>query len=146
MLAGQSALEFPFFKVNSGQDRSPKGWKNRNAEGVGLAIVAALEKPGPVPPNLAVTFKTRSAEIAGGFPVDFLSCCYLCGKKLHGRDIYMYRGEKGFCSMECRYQHIVTEEYMEKCGSDILRPAEISSSSISGENCGRLFFTGVTAA
>ncbi|KAI3965393.1 hypothetical protein MKX01_042874 [Papaver californicum] len=47
-------------------------------------------------------------------PSDFLSSCYLCRKKLHGKDIYMYRGEKAFCSTECRYQQIAADERKDK--------------------------------
>ncbi|GAB4851073.1 hypothetical protein Ancab_030371 [Ancistrocladus abbreviatus] len=43
----------------------------------------------------------------------FLSFCYTCRKNLgHGEDIYMYRGEKAFCSKECRYQVMMVEEKM----------------------------------
>lgn len=46
---------------------------------------------------------------------DFLSFCYSCKKSLgQGKDIYMYRGEKAFCSSECRHQEIMFEEGMEK--------------------------------
>ncbi|KAF8393334.1 hypothetical protein HHK36_021576 [Tetracentron sinense] len=48
-------------------------------------------------------------------PCDFLSFCYSCKKKLEeGKDIYMYRGEKAFCSCSCRSQEILLEEEMEK--------------------------------
>ncbi|KAA8550844.1 hypothetical protein F0562_002528 [Nyssa sinensis] len=34
---------------------------------------------------------------------NFLSFCYTCKKNLgHGKNIYMYRGEKAFCSRKCR--------------------------------------------
>ncbi|KAK1315242.1 hypothetical protein QJS10_CPA06g02534 [Acorus calamus] len=71
---------------------SPKGWRAREAEGVGLGIVAALERE---------------------------------------------RGEKAFCSMECRYRQIVSDECQESCGSEI---------SNSPYTTGRLFSTGVAAA
>ncbi|XP_058111362.1 FCS-Like Zinc finger 8-like [Magnolia sinica] len=46
---------------------------------------------------------------------DFLSFCYSCKKKLEeGKDIYMYRGEKAFCSSSCRSEEILVEEEMEK--------------------------------
>lgn len=45
----------------------------------------------------------------------FLSLCYSCNKKLEeGKDIYIYRGEKSFCSMECRSREILIDEAMEK--------------------------------
>nr|GEZ87006.1 hypothetical protein [Tanacetum cinerariifolium] len=49
--------------------------------------------------------------------VDFLSCCCLCKKKLHGLDIFMYRGDKAFCSEECRYKQISIDEQKEKYAS-----------------------------
>lgn len=50
---------------------------------------------------------------------NFLSFCYTCKKSLGlGEDIYMYRGEKAFCSSECRYQLMVLEEGMEKFEGD----------------------------
>nr|GEW63746.1 hypothetical protein [Tanacetum cinerariifolium] len=41
---------------------------------------------------------------------DFLSTCHECEKQLHGKDIYMYRGEKAFCSIECRSMEIAQME------------------------------------
>ncbi|XP_008782831.1 FCS-Like Zinc finger 13-like [Phoenix dactylifera] len=189
---------------------SPKGWKNRESEGIGLGIVAALEKAGGEvskklvvgAPNFHATAPIminsprtagrhrscvdvpelrcggscatttsgccgdgakvvqdlrwrelghfygstkRVPEEAPAFHMaDFLSYCYLCRKRLHGKDIYMYRGEKAFCSMECRYRQIVSDEYQEKCGSEVSKPSDhVSSSPYSG---GQLFFTGIVAA
>ncbi|KAJ4718162.1 Pre-mRNA cleavage complex 2 protein Pcf11, putative isoform 2 [Melia azedarach] len=50
------------------------------------------------------------------YPSDeFLSFCYSCKKKLdNGEDIYMYRGEKAFCSFDCRSEEIFAEEEIEK--------------------------------
>ncbi|XP_072990764.1 FCS-Like Zinc finger 13-like [Typha latifolia] len=183
--------------------QSPKGWKNRASDGIGLGIVAALEKSGGGrdglsklvvgAPNFHATApiaiisprtagqrrrfevsdlgcsgrcassmcyggdgsskiggRLRLKEIPGDqdFPVaDFLSCCYLCGKRLHGKDIYMYRGEKAFCSAECRYRQITSDEYQEKCGSEIPKKSA-ASTEISSSPCssgGRLFFTGIVA-
>ncbi|XP_077240637.1 FCS-Like Zinc finger 8-like [Tasmannia lanceolata] len=52
-----------------------------------------------------------------GYPSDnFLSFCYACKKNLgQGKDIYMYRGEKAFCSHECRYQEMLLDEGVEDC-------------------------------
>ncbi|XP_065863284.1 FCS-Like Zinc finger 8 [Euphorbia lathyris] len=50
---------------------------------------------------------------------NFLSSCFTCKKNLgHGKDIYMYRGEKAFCSKECRYQEMVLEEEMNKMDTE----------------------------
>ncbi|GFY98804.1 hypothetical protein Acr_13g0002050 [Actinidia rufa] len=41
----------------------------------------------------------------------FLSFCCTCKKSLEqGKDIYMYKGEKSFCSSECRYQEMLFDE------------------------------------
>ncbi|KAF8089426.1 hypothetical protein N665_0506s0032 [Sinapis alba] len=41
----------------------------------------------------------------------FLSYCYTCNKNLDQKhDIYIYRGEKGFCSSECRYQEMLLDQ------------------------------------
>lgn len=45
----------------------------------------------------------------------FLSFCYNCNKDLgQGKDIYMYRGEKAFCSSECRHKEIISDEGIEQ--------------------------------
>ncbi|XP_061984893.1 FCS-Like Zinc finger 8-like isoform X1 [Populus nigra] len=44
-------------------------------------------------------------------PNNFLSFCSACKNNLEqGKDIYMYRGERAFCSSECRYQAMQLEE------------------------------------
>lgn len=46
---------------------------------------------------------------------DFLSVCFFCKCNLsHGKDVYMYKGDKAFCSSECRYQQIVVDEFKER--------------------------------
>ncbi|XP_066363744.1 FCS-Like Zinc finger 10-like [Miscanthus floridulus] len=41
---------------------------------------------------------------------EFLSSCGSCKKKLDGNDFCIYRGEKAFCSRNCRDQEVLTEE------------------------------------
>lgn len=49
----------------------------------------------------------------------FLSFCHSCKKNLGlGKDIYMYRGEKAFCSSDCRYKEMMLEEGMDKPETD----------------------------
>lgn len=56
----------------------------------------------PLPPPAIKTEKTDS----------FLSFCYTCNKNLdHKQDIYIYRGEKGFCSSDCRYQEMLLDQF-----------------------------------
>lgn len=49
---------------------------------------------------------------------DFLSKCFRCRRHLlQGKDIFMYRGDRAFCSQECRHQQIVVDDRKEKCSS-----------------------------
>lgn len=54
---------------------------------------------------------------------DFLSACFFCKRHLGlGKDIFMYRGDRAFCSAECRYQQIVVDERKEGCsGAAVLQ-------------------------
>ncbi|CAN8300857.1 unnamed protein product [Cochlearia groenlandica] len=52
----------------------------------------------------------------------FLNSCYLCRKTLHGQDIFIYRGEKAFCSTECRSSHIANDENKKRCIDPSFRP------------------------
>ncbi|CAA3012884.1 uncharacterized protein LOC111411380 [Olea europaea var. sylvestris] len=85
----------------------------------------------------------RSIETTGFPASDFLSSCHMCQKKLHGKDIYMYRGEKAFCSTECRHRQIVMDERKEKkCSSEVSRSADLSNSPYTNDN---IFSTGILA-
>lgn len=45
----------------------------------------------------------------------FLEACFLCKRQLgRGTDIYMYKGEMGFCSNECREEQIQMNEAKER--------------------------------
>ncbi|KAM0937640.1 putative Zf-FLZ domain, FCS-Like Zinc finger/14 [Dioscorea sansibarensis] len=128
---------------------SPKNWKNHGSEGVGLALVTSFEKMGLEHTTIKIESNHNhsiqyfdEAKDTPNFPaLNFLDTCYLCNKRLHGKDIYMYRGEKAFCSKECRYQQIISDEGQEKCNYASLRMSagHVSSSPDSD----RLFFTDV---
>lgn len=46
----------------------------------------------------------------------FLRTCGLCNCRLApGRDIYMYRGDTAFCSLECREKQMKQDQRKEKC-------------------------------
>lgn len=54
--------------------------------------------------------------------MDFLHFCHLCRRSLlQGQDVFMYSGDKAFCSMECRYQQIVIDERKERCPPAVIR-------------------------
>ncbi|KAF8111439.1 hypothetical protein N665_0076s0409 [Sinapis alba] len=66
-------------------------------------------------------------------PTEFLNSCCLCKKRLQGKDIYMYKGEMGFCSAECRSVQIMTDERNEQCKTQISRNVDVSKSTCAGE-------------
>ncbi|XVE52108.1 hypothetical protein DITRI_Ditri02bG0095700 [Diplodiscus trichospermus] len=68
-------------------------------------------EPGTRVPQLG-----NSTETSITYPSDeFLSFCYSCKKRIEKHeDIYIYRGEKAFCSFDCRSEEIFAEEEMEK--------------------------------
>ncbi|CAK8568727.1 unnamed protein product [Lathyrus sativus] len=67
----------------------------------------------------------------------FLSFCHHCDKKLEeGKDIYIYRGEKAFCSLTCREMAIMIDEELEKSHP----PCENSPKPKPGE---QIFETGI---
>ncbi|KAF6172884.1 hypothetical protein GIB67_035438 [Kingdonia uniflora] len=76
------------------------------------------------------------------FPSEnFLSSCYFCKKKLvEGKDIYMYRGEKAFCSSSCRDEEILVEEEMEKFVKN--SPDNAANS----DSCTDIFLAGIPVA
>ncbi|KDP33943.1 hypothetical protein JCGZ_07514 [Jatropha curcas] len=95
----------------------------------------------PLPPPPAAKFS--DGDVSSLYPTsDFLSSCHLCKKKLHGRDIYMYRGEKAFCSVECRSRQMMIDERKEQCRSEIARSADVSSSPYTTSP---IFSTGILA-
>ncbi|XP_020255446.1 uncharacterized protein LOC109832505 [Asparagus officinalis] len=60
-------------------------------------------------------FRRSSGDFRAVETAPFLRACGLCKRRLGpGRDIYMYRGEVAFCSLECRQQLINQEEIKEK--------------------------------
>ncbi|CAN4127856.1 unnamed protein product [Withania somnifera] len=83
---------------------------------------------------------TDSSEVLTSFPSsDFLRFCYSCKKKLDGEDIYMYRGERAFCSLDCRSEAILIDEEMEKVNND-------SESTIKPNNSDEVFDIGLFIA
>lgn len=48
-------------------------------------------------------------------PCSFLRACSLCRRELSpNKDVYMYRGDQGFCSEKCRWQQMMTDEARER--------------------------------
>ncbi|XP_059316048.1 FCS-Like Zinc finger 15-like [Lycium ferocissimum] len=54
----------------------------------------------------SVTIKSMATSTYG-----FLDSCFLCKQKLlPGQDIFMYKGDRAFCSKECRCRQIFMDE------------------------------------
>ncbi|TQD89102.1 hypothetical protein C1H46_025329 [Malus baccata] len=102
-------------------------WDKLDSKGIGLAIVDALNESDPKPSNPKTRMVIFGSQLKIQIPPlqppgrksngssylseSFLSFCDNCKKNLgQGKDIFMYRGEKAFCSRECRYQEMLLEE------------------------------------
>ncbi|CAN6548242.1 hypothetical protein ACFX13_022220 [Malus domestica] len=76
-------------------------------------------------------FSSHSSSPSFGQP-SFLDQCFLCKQKLlPGKDIYMYKGDRGFCSVDCRYRQIFMdeEEIVRKEKQKYCSPSSSSASS-----------------
>ncbi|WOL16448.1 hypothetical protein Cni_G25235 [Canna indica] len=78
----------------------------------GLSVL--LETPTNFPKRTQIISKTsflKSSSSSSSRGSAFLEHCFLCRRKLQqGEDIYMYRGDRGFCSEECRRRQIYMDE------------------------------------
>ncbi|KAF5738729.1 hypothetical protein HS088_TW13G01630 [Tripterygium wilfordii] len=72
---------------------------------------------------------------SSSFPVPtFLEHCFLCRQKLlPGKDIYMYKGDRAFCSVECRCRQIFMDEEeslsKKNCSLAAMKPTSASASA-----------------
>ncbi|XP_059279834.1 FCS-Like Zinc finger 5-like [Lycium ferocissimum] len=81
------------------------------------------------------TIPTRNRRKSADFveTASFLKACFLCKRHLiPGRDIYMYRGDSAFCSLECRQQQMNLDEKKEKCSLVVSRKDFKNSTAIVG--------------
>ncbi|MQM02869.1 hypothetical protein Taro_035640 [Colocasia esculenta] len=110
---GEGVLLVPF--------RVPaKGLKPSPAELVGLRILiqcsteeANVVAKSTVRPSRPAA-SPRSSPVGVLEPSCFLKACFLCKKELSPlKDVYMYRGDQGFCSEECRCRQILLDERRE---------------------------------
>ncbi|KAH7858767.1 hypothetical protein Vadar_027771 [Vaccinium darrowii] len=71
-------------------------------------------QPSPQPPHPFSQWKSPSSDgqvTAAGAGGSFLDQCFLCKQKiLLGKDIFMYKGDRAFCSEECRCRHIFMDD------------------------------------
>lgn len=103
----------------------------------------------PAPPSSfpsSTRFKSSSSTHLLATTSSFLDQCFLCKRKLlPAQDIYMYKGDRAFCSVECR-QIIMDEEETspvtttsmikrdKSCSMAAMRPRPTVSSPSSSRN------------
>ncbi|URE29333.1 hypothetical protein MUK42_05261 [Musa troglodytarum] len=86
--------------------REPKHMRPASEGIEGLRILIHHKEQG----SNVVTKSTCS--LAKG--LGFLKSCFLCKRELNpSKDVYMYRGDLGFCSKVCRSRQILQEERRE---------------------------------
>ncbi|KAM7480655.1 hypothetical protein LguiA_028868 [Lonicera macranthoides] len=70
-----------------------------------------------VNPNLKCSKSKPDYQKAASSSVEyccFLKTCFLCKKSLSlDKDVYMYKGDQGYCSAECRDRQIYLDEIQE---------------------------------
>ncbi|GLT79369.1 hypothetical protein SLA2020_508600 [Shorea laevis] len=106
---------------------------------VGLSIILENSRSSHKPPQIINKTTMRTTKPASPsvcrnssvnnftVPAAFLDHCFLCHQKLlPGKDIYMYKGDRAFCSEECRCRQILMdeEESIKKgnCSSAAMKP------------------------
>ncbi|KAK0607807.1 hypothetical protein LWI29_020864 [Acer saccharum] len=86
------------------------------------------------------SFTPPSPPSTTTFPVPiFLQQCFLCKQTLlPGKDIYMYKGDRGFCSVECRCRQIFMDEEeslkKDNCSFAAMKAKPTSASSSSSSS------------
>ncbi|XP_010477123.1 PREDICTED: uncharacterized protein LOC104756260 [Camelina sativa] len=73
----------------------------------------------------------KKRNVIRGSP-GFLTTCCLCKKKLDGQDIYMYKGDEGFCSKECRSVKIMDDSLKYEEHKLLTRVEVLSSPYVAG--------------
>ncbi|XP_054807621.1 FCS-Like Zinc finger 3-like [Prosopis cineraria] len=72
----------------------------------------------------------RYSNIAIDTTPHFLRTCRLCNRRLApGQDIYMYRGDTAFCSLECREEQMKQDERKDKWNKVTSKKQQDSTSS-----------------
>ncbi|KAK8709836.1 hypothetical protein V6N13_060838 [Hibiscus sabdariffa] len=108
---------------------------------VGLSVVLEAQTSEKSTPQQVIdktTMLTNTKASHLDFPVpvpDFLQHCFLCRQELlPGKDIYMYKGDRGFCSEECRCRQIFMDEEESLKKDDCCSFANVKSSSTSSSS------------
>ncbi|XP_073276292.1 FCS-Like Zinc finger 8-like isoform X1 [Primulina huaijiensis] len=117
-ISSSSIKKFPFTSLNSGAYGSLSASEMELSEDYTCVI---SHGPNPKTTHIFDDCIVESCNgVVNGFSSNrsmsypsesFLSFCYNCKRNLgQGKDIYMYRGEKAFCSSDCRDKEMMLEE------------------------------------
>ncbi|KAG0469519.1 hypothetical protein HPP92_016219 [Vanilla planifolia] len=75
---------------------------------LGLQILIQHQEDGS---NVVIQTSVKSGKKPAAVPIGFLKACFFCKQELSlQKEIYMYRGDQGFCSVECRQKQILVDE------------------------------------
>ncbi|KAI5650822.1 hypothetical protein M9H77_36827 [Catharanthus roseus] len=103
--------------VLEGQKELPK----KSPQVIRKATINMIKSPSPVSSSSSSSSSSsnnnnnnpfsRRNYFSTDFKGGFLDFCFLCKQKLlPGKDIYMYKGDRAFCSEDCRYRQIFMDE------------------------------------
>ncbi|CAN6484739.1 unnamed protein product [Victoria cruziana] len=113
-----SALEAAVATVTGGQQKQ----QQRLVAGGGDCPSAVV--PQRPPRRSSADFLTMEGA------AHFLRSCTLCKRRIGpGRDIYMYKGDTAYCSLECRQQQMNMDERKEKCSLTSMKKKTPNSGS-----------------
>ncbi|KAA8548949.1 hypothetical protein F0562_000633 [Nyssa sinensis] len=102
-----------------------------------VTMIKISASPPPPPPSPPPSSRWKSAPALP--ETGFLDQCFLCKQKLlPGKDIYMYKGDRAFCSVECRCRQIFMDEEEAvkrgNCSLDAMKPPQRTSSPSSSSS------------
>ncbi|KAJ4841853.1 hypothetical protein Tsubulata_051016 [Turnera subulata] len=82
----------------------------KGSSGVSKKIPQVINKATMVINKPPSPSSSKNSQFCSTVP-SFLQQCFLCGQKLLPcKDIYMYKGDRAFCSEECRCRQIFMDE------------------------------------
>ncbi|CAL9065805.1 unnamed protein product [Musa banksii] len=78
----------------------------------GLSVLLEAQNNSPTHSHLLISQTSLGKNTSSSFSTSsFLEHCFLCRRRLQeGSDIFMYRGDRAFCSEECRCRHMFVDE------------------------------------
>jgi len=99
-------------------------------------IISKATLHSPKIPASSSPWSPAATPTAASTTGSFLQRCLLCHKDLaENNDIYMYRGDKAFCSVECRCRQIFIDE--DAGSSFCAKGASAAAGSTSAARSGR---------